>query len=219
MISHYSFDYDYDVYRACENGADCCRYDFCRCGVIQNARILKLPSNILETYMDEFRPPLKEKSPKKYTVTKKQPWSDLEMYCLDRLFIINQMYDLNKYRVYATGGYYGEEIGGVNIEDSTFRADVNKMLNMPDNEKIRFVLNREYGYLLPELEKADFVIEEINYADILPPDDYRRTVGDCELRSAIIGVYKRLGDKYRIIDGHHRWKKAQTFPRIEVITY
>lgn len=204
-LSHYCFDYDYDTYRACHHGSSCCDNDYCRCGVIQDARITEVPSEYL---VEEL----------KKSINKKRKWTDFENYCLGRLFISHGLYKPDSYELRVCGGYYGQEIDGIDCSFwDSFEKDVQEMLLLDDNEKIRYVLKKEYGYLLGGLDEATFEIQLVKYADILPPDDYRRLEGESIDFNSPIGIFKPIGEKYRIIDGHHRWKKSESLFEVFII--
>lgn len=40
-IKPYTFEYKNKIYRPCENGSDCCKNDYCRCGQITDVKIEK----------------------------------------------------------------------------------------------------------------------------------------------------------------------------------
>ena len=205
-LSHYSFDYDYDTHHPCQYGSSCCDDDYCRCGIIENTRVKSVPTESLIAELKE-------------SIEKNRKWSDIEDYCIGRLFTSNKLWDTDSYSLKVCGGYYGEEIDGIESDAwDKFVDDVLKMLLLEDDDKIRFVLNEEYGHVLPELQEASFELRLVKYSDIIPPDAYRRTVGNCNDFSSAIGVFKPVGKKYRIIDGHHRWKKSEIFHEVFIIT-
>ena len=41
-------DYDYDVNHPCQNGFDCCKNDYCRCGKIVNQKVNKIDLNFIK---------------------------------------------------------------------------------------------------------------------------------------------------------------------------
>ena len=204
-LSHYLFEYDYDIYRQCEHGSYCCDRDYCRCGVITDERVTEVPS---ESLIIEF----------KNFIDKKKKWNDFENYCLGRLFISHELYETEKYELTTCRGYYGEEINGVCCDCwDKFEKDAIEMLSLSDDDKIKYVLKKEYGYLLDGLENAAFEIKFVEYSDILPPDDYRKVKGKSVDFNAPIGIYKPIGEKYRIIDGHHRWKNSEDRKYVYII--
>lgn len=204
-FSYYTFEYDYDVNYACRNGSDCCDNDFCRCGVIVNEQVTQVPSEYL---IEEF----------KKSIDKKKKWTDFENYCLGRLFTSHKLYDPEKYYLNTCSGYYGEEIYDISCDYwLEFEKEAQEMLLLEDDNKIRYVLKKEYKYLLDGLENVTFEVKSVKYDDILPPDDYRRLEGQSLTFNAPIGIYKPIGERYRIIDGHHRWASNEGTETVKII--
>lgn len=198
------FEFDYDVYRPCQRGSDCCD-SICRCGKLQDVKIESFDILGVADFL------------KKALLDKKHKWTVVENYCFGRLFTIMKLYDPEQYEPTTSRGYYGEEIDGAYVNEwLEFEREFKKMIKLNDDDKIRFVLEKEYGYLLEELKGAQFECRSVDYTDILPPIDLRRTDGDsCDFSSAI-AICKQMGDKYRILDGHHRWKNANGWKKVDI---
>lgn len=208
-LSHYAFDYDYDIYRACQHGSDCCDNDYCRCGEIQNGKITSVDLDYL------FKQTTDE-------IDKKRKYTEIERYCIGRMLIHHKMYDPESYELLVCRGYYGEEIDGIECYNShSYITAVREMLMLPDDDaKIKLVIRNEYGYLLDDMKGANFELKEVRYEDILPPIDLRRTEGESHDFGCAIAVCKRVGDdKYRIVDGHHRWKNAGGRKKVKIFVY
>lgn len=208
-LSHYNFDYDYDCSYACREGSDCCDNDYCRCGKIVNTQITKIDLDYL------FKQTLEE-------FDKKRKYTEVERYCIGRMLIHHKMYDPENYVLSVCGGYYGEEIDGIECYNShSYITAVREMLMLPDDDaKLKLVIHNEYGYLLDDMKGASFELKKVPYEDILPPIDLRRVDGESYDFNSAIGVYKRVGDdKYRIVDGHHRWRKAEGNKRVKIFVY
>ena len=203
-LSGYYFsgvDYDYESYRACENGSDCCDNDYCRCGVIQDARVTDIDFNRL---IDGLIGKSSEV---------------IDCYCLDRVLRCLGLQDSNNWEVITGGGYYGEEIHGClpnqKILDQ-LKKDLEAIIKLSDIDKIKFILQAEYGFILPELKDMnDAQVTTISFQDIkLPNLDYSRKINrlyvtqynDYKLPRAIC---VKDGDKYRLIDGYHRVLAAE----------
>jgi hypothetical protein len=208
-LPYYYFEYHYDIYRACLHGSNCCDNDYCRCGEIINTQITSVDlSKLLEATMNE--------------VDKKRKYTEVERYCIGRILIQNKMHDLCNYELVIGGGYYGQEIIGVNCHNlRSCIIAVRKMLMLPnDDAKLKFIIHNEYGYLLDEMKDVSFELKEVRYKDILPPIDLRRIDGESYDFNSAIGIYKRVGDdKYRIVDGHHRWKNAEGNEIVKIFVY
>lgn len=200
---HYSgaLDYTYDTYYECQNGSDCCANDYCRCGVLEDLKATVIyPRKISDTIIG------------------KMP-NIVHAYCVDRIVMkavtpyVTHPEDL--FDVHACGGYYGQEIGEIKMSSSV-GDEIAKKLRMlgemrSNRERILYVLNNEYGHVLPDVEKAkSWYVKKINFSEleIGQPDHYNSLDGavvtaynDCTLPRA---VCLKSGDKFRLIDGYHR---------------
>lgn len=185
-------EYDYENYYDCHNGSDCCDNDYCRCGVIENARVTDVPKNFVADLFNGL--------------------SVFDHYCIDRILACHKVWDTRSYEVRVCGGYYGQEIDGVYFENG-FKADndINALLiQSSDAKKLEFILKLEYGYVLDELEGKTPVIKEIlkdrlkfgqqDHLKKLDRDavDYYK---DYELPRGLVVHY---GPLYKVIDGYHR---------------
>lgn len=115
----------------------------------------------------------------------------------------------------AVGGYYGEELDGVYLEDglaNRMDAQAAAMAALPDSDsRIREALLAEYGTLLPELEQAAFEAVEVARARIhLGADAHAASRRQEDLRPyhgyrGILGVaLERPDGSLRLVDGYHR---------------
>lgn len=96
-------------------------------------------------------------------------------------------------------------------------------LNVIESQLIRENLIKEYGYLLPFLQTCSFYIIEItpdliefgqaDYFDTLTPDK----VKSYKNFNGIMGLVRKSGNKYRVIDGYHRLKANLSNPISKVI--
>lgn len=152
MDFRFTLDYDYDVYRDCEaNGCDM----ICRCGVIENVVILGVDCEPTLT--------IKENSGKNGAwvnfLLSKHP---IVEYCIERLYVINGIYDKSNYEVETCSGYYGEEICDVDFFNSdALKNDIMEIIRCPsDAERIKYVLMKEYSFI------ADF-IKNVTSVDIV----------------------------------------------------
>lgn len=203
---YFAIDYDTTPCKGCD--------DYCRCGQIINATIKT--SNIeLDKLVDLIRITLNSmtthKKPKiragvTYTPTK------IEKYCIERLFSIYKLYDTNNYDIKTVSGYYGEEIGAVTPKDfDNITNDIKHILCF-DNEidKIKFILNKEYGHLLDIIDAStQVVIKHVCASELYKNDNYfsRIKKSDCNYKlnnNLPIGVVYENNNSYRLIDGYHR---------------
>ncbi len=141
---------------------------------------------------------------------------EIMLYGIERIASALEMFDVSKFEVTITGGYYGDEIGGVYI-----KRDINeKFLKTIEDliyaeNKIEFLLNVEYNNVLPILKDKKWVIKTVSYQDI--------HVGQVEhlgmIRKStnpyskdyngIIGITLFDGQKYRLYDGTHRYSSQE----------
>jgi hypothetical protein len=196
----YYSDVEYDTEYECQNGSDCCDNDYCRCGQIVNERLTRVP-DILTEYQRKkhFDPP-----------TKLRVW---DLYCIDRLLVLHKAYDPDSYYIKVVGGYYGQEIGSVTLNcGKVLDEKINHVLSLPKIEKIKYVLNEEYGYILPELEGKNFKVQKVkkdrilfgqkeHYKDIEHTEYY-------ETHDLPRGICVADGKMFRVLDGYHRLKAA-----------
>lgn len=193
-------DYDYETFYSCKNGSDCCNNDLCRCGQIQNVTIKEVNINYI---IDEF---IQNSS------------NVIDSYCIDRLFRNSDIAYKDGWEINICGGYYGQEISGCAPKASIKNQlcnDLSALLNLSDIEKIKYLLQNEYGFLLPELiqlNNANVLIVPIT--DIIIGNlDYSR-----KLNKSLIKNYESYNlpkaicinsnEKYRLIDGYHRMHAA-----------
>lgn len=197
----YEVEYDYErsqcTCNAYEDG------DYCRCTTIERAWVESINVHMVI-----------EKFYKKYCPEQ----SKINRYCFDRLCTIFKIYDKDHYEVESCGGYYGEEIEGVYFDDESrlLEAFADLLALETDIEKIKYVLEAEYGYLLERVKnKTVAKIEMVNTDSIvLPQQEYfvkldREVIEDYKNRDLPIAVCLNekdsYCDKYILIDGYHRF--------------
>jgi hypothetical protein len=139
---------------------------------------------------------------------------ELDIYCIDRILRINKVWNKNNWRFDWGGSYYGDEVNKAFIEEEVFNSilcDIYKINNLKTiQEKISYLLKREYGYLLPELSEKNWKISNIKKEDIFFPQKEhlknlkREKKGNFLSQTIIKGVCMRDRDKLRVIDGYHR---------------
>jgi len=193
LLSH-NFQYDgveysYDTEYACQNGSDCCKDDYCRCGVIRDTHVTEINSSQILEYIFKNE-------------------SEENKYCIER--ILSNLTD-DDFEVKTSGGYYGEEIDGVYLTNKDVAENINKVMALSSlKEKVLFVLNLEYNFLLPELKKCDkWTIETVLLDQIDSHYMARKTKKKIENNYKLpLGVCLRKDGRFRLIDGHHRIEKA-----------
>lgn len=193
MTIDYSRDYD------CENNN--CDNDICRCSSISNATIKEFNIN---TMIDSIL----EKTKNIYL-----------RYCIDRI-IRQSKINKDSFNIPVVGGYYGDEINGVYLYDNinnSIHKKIAGLKDLSDIDKVKYILNLEYGYLLKDVENAkEIKIVDINIDEsFLSQEEYFKKVdisGDWygEKFNLPRGIFLMNGDKFRLIDGYHRVVKAKS---------
>jgi hypothetical protein len=135
--------------------------------------------------------------------------------------MVMKIYDKDYYEVESCPGYYGEEIGGVYFEKEEELVNTyNELLTLgSDMEKIKYVLELEYGYLLDRVKfKTSAKVEEVDTEKIkLPQQEYfvklsKEVIEDYRNRELPVAVciknkdrFYDVFDTYTLIDGYHRF--------------
>lgn len=156
-----SVEFSTDESRDCEE-AGCCGP--CTCAKINRAWVTSTES-VGPQSLKLVTPIAGKKSAPRY-----QP-SQIEAYCIQRLMVHHECYAHNSYDLNITRGYYGEEVGRVEfIHLDALSQDIHEMLALlTDHAKVMYVLNKEYGYIAPEVRATDAVeLLEIKLDNIQP---------------------------------------------------
>jgi hypothetical protein len=200
---YYGCDYDYEMRHPCYYD-DRCKNDYCRCGVIEDARVTTTPDAL--TYIKNQYGDIHE----------------LATYCAERILNHFKFYDPDSFEVKVCGGYYGEEIDGVYFNDEqAVDAVISQMLERSDYQKVEMILDLEYGYVLEAAQDCRWSVATVIFDDLTlgQQDHYRKAqhltrYDDYKLPRAVV-----LGDgpRYRVIDGYHRLRKAKELPNFKVI--
>lgn len=205
----YIVDYDYERSR-CTCGAYA-RGDYCRCTTIEHAWIDNININ---------------KVVRKLYDTHSRTDSDIDEYCFDRLCYAFKIYDKDYYEIKKCWGYYGQEIKGVWFENerNIFESYYEMLEKNTSLEKIQYCLKREYGYLIDCVKSAtSATIIEVSPNDICPPQtEYfikleNKVIEEYKNRGLPIAVCVRDGNKYRLIDGYHRFVANQDRDSVNII--
>jgi hypothetical protein len=210
-------NYDYDSETSCsESGCD--SEGICRCGVIVNQRVesvdvCQMADEIYKLYFDNSKSTDRNN---KINSVLYGTGKELDTYCIDRVLRAHMIWDNDKWSISVESGYYGQEMGRITIEspyDKKIQDDIETVLSLNTiKEKIDFILNLEYGYLLPELDGCDYEISTININDVIfGSDGHYKKIQTQNVEhyvdinyKGIRGVVKEEGGKYKIIDGYHR---------------
>lgn len=206
---NYDVEYDYE-----RSGCHCDAYEtggYCRCTTIERAWVEEIYiSSVISKFYKKF---CKEHS-------------EINEYCFDRICHALRIYDKDLYEVEIGGGYYGEEVYGVYFdnEEQIFNACAILTELNNDIEKIKYVLNMEYGYFIDRVATAtSAVIETVATNKIeLPQKEYfiklsKEVVEDYKDRKLPVAVCSKNEDKYVLIDGYHRWIANKDRDTVEIV--
>jgi hypothetical protein len=221
-----SYDYDYNCadYNCDEEG-------ICRCGIIENVEVKSVdmskvvkdiydfyfgPDNILKAREDKLKKIL-------YGTDK-----EFDLYTIDRIVRKYKIYDSENWDVKTMNGYYGEEIDEINITTNIANR-INKELEIAFsidelNLRVEYLLQLEYGKLLPELENCKYEITKIDKNDIIfASKNHYDKVKKKDLThynekryNGIRGIVIEKDNKLRVIDGYHRIHCAEG-PSVKVL--
>jgi hypothetical protein len=179
---------DYNSAYNCDDGCD----PYCRCGTISQVNFKDLNINkIVEILSDKIQ-------------------DKIILYCIDRIVRYSNI-NIGNFNAKVDRGYYGEEVNGVDFSNEYLSSNLYLLCKRTDIERIKHVLELEYGYLLPEIKLCNWVsVKSIlsREIDIGQKDHYRK------LNKQLIESYNTYThprciclsneDGYRLIDGYHR---------------
>jgi len=207
--------YDYRSETNCDNyGCD----DYCRCGVIVDQTITSvdvqdITDEIYKLYFDDSP---STKRDNKINSIIFGTGKEIDLYTIDRILRFHKIWKDHVFDIGIDGGYYGQEIGDITFDNAIankIESEIDKAFAISDiNERIKYLLELEYGYLLPELDGCKYELATIDLEDVVfGSDGHYRKIQKEDLDhytdyyyKGIRGVVRKSGDKYKIIDGYHR---------------
>lgn len=199
--SDYRGDRDYDfvydtVYNCDEEDCD----GICRCGRIENIHVNHIP-------VQSLVPMLVHKAAKGFSKSNR-----IFEYCVERILVINKLYDVYLWDVSAVPGYYGEEIGPITFCELTSKKieeQVKALKKMTTPERVEYVLGLEYKSVLRAVKGRSWSVKQVLRKDVvLRPDTKKRAEGESQFYKGydgLVGVAYQDGVKYRLVDGYHRF--------------
>jgi hypothetical protein len=213
----YNTEYDYSDYRDC-SAHGCDDEGICRCGTIENAHVISvnIPSMVNEIHGNYFDNTLATKRNSTINNILGGVSKEIDIYTIDRILRINKVYEPTNWEVQVCGGYYGQEIDDIILDDSIARKvedQLDKAFDIIDlTERIEYLLMLEYGELLPSLQGCKYSVETVERDSIIfGSDEHYRKVNSKNLEhysdkkyQGIRGIALVKGDKFRLIDGYHR---------------
>jgi hypothetical protein len=212
-------EYDY-IYDCESHGCD----SICRCSSIDNVTINKIDipaivERIYQNYID-INDLVNQRDNKLKSILF-GTGKELDIYTIDRVIRKYKLFDEYSWDIDICGGYYGEELDGINICKSIARKiedELNIAFSIDElNGRIEYLLGLEYGLLLPELENCNYEIVELDKSDVVfgSTNHYNKvkqkdlTHYDEKNYDGIRGVVLEKDGKLRVIDGYHRIHSAK----------
>lgn len=227
----YSVNYDYDTQYSCyESGCD----SICRCGTIYNTTVtdVYIESIVSDIYSVYFDNSLSTKRDNKINEVLFGVTKEIDIYTIDRIIRHFKVYEPDRWEVGVEGGYYGDEIGDITLLNSVAQyiedsLDIAFSINDLSG-RIEYLVGLEYGHLLPELEGCSYEIINVDKSDIIfGSDGHYQKVKTKKLdhyidskyhgiRGIVIEKDRKVGSKFRLIDGYHRCT-ASTGSKVRVL--
>jgi hypothetical protein len=191
-----TYDYKWDGVEYDYNRSGCdCDDSICRCTTIDSVwvesidlmQITKQISNMLEQ-------------------------DGIGKYCVNRILTVCRMYEKDNWEIRTDSGYYGEEIDGIYIDKTDVGFWLEKLIQCEtDIDKIKTVLNLEYGHLLDSVKsKTKGTIQKLFNKDIIATQKEYYVKVDAKILSHYEkfelprAIVIKDGDYYKLIDGYHR---------------
>jgi len=213
----YCTEYDYDSQTSCsESGCD--DEGICRCSTIENAHIISVnvTSMVNDIYPSYFDKSLSTKRNNTINSILGGTSKEIDKYTIDRILRINKVYEPTNWEINVCGGYYGQEIDNIILEDSVARKleeQIDEALSIIElTTRVEYLLNLEYGHILPSLQSCQYSVETIERDKIIFGNDnhYKKInlknidhYSDNNYNS-IRGIVLKKDEEYRLIDGYHR---------------
>lgn len=206
------YDRDFQCIGVCE--AITCRCSKIKKIEIESVDIPKLSEIIYNIYFDNSDRSIRDLklSDLLNNITK-----SLNMYTIDRILRINKIWEKSSLDISLMQGYYGEEINDVVINDEkikTIKKQLNKAFSLENiTDRINYLLELEYGYVLPKLIGKNYKIKKVDKGEIktLSEEHYDKSNKKYLIHyddinyNGIKGIAIKENGYYRLIDGHHRY--------------
>ena len=133
---------------------------------------------------------------------------EVDIYTIDRIVRHFKIWESHKWHISIIKKYYGEEIDKVSILSSVAKEIEDALENafsiIDLKDRINFLLNLEYGYLLPELENNNYTLLKVNKSELIFPVESNGERVEYYSDRNYFSIRGIVTDKMRVIDGYHR---------------
>lgn len=216
----YCVNYEHYGEYSCEERG-CNDEGICRCYTINDINISSVNINrITKSIYDQIR--LDDKQHNRHKKINDIIYNyDSDMvnkYCIHRILTKNKIWDSSNWKAEISSGYYGDEVGEVTIKKDIFDKVCKEIKDVIETEileeKINYVLNLEYGYILDKIKDKKYQVISIDKSQLdFGQDNHFKNVlhktleyySDSNyLDNSIRGIAYKIGDKWRVVDGYHR---------------
>lgn len=183
--------------------SDNCGGSYCRSRVTPSAHVVEVSTEALAEELTGR------------TISGANDETELHLYAAERIIRAARLSDGSLWEVVLSAGCYGQEIGGATLDRNVAQklvAALRALEAMDAAGKIRAALIAEYGFLLEDLVGVrDWSAETVDRSDVVVAD--REHIGRLDARRIEAYRYRTLprgvvlaipGERYRLIDGHHR---------------
>lgn len=231
----YNVEFNHDtVYSCLESG--CYEEGICRCCSIENAEVTSVDINKLTDFLYGSVVDYASASGRRNIKLNSIFYGGalVDKYCINRILTHHKVYNTQHFEVLIEKGYYGDEIGEIQLNQKVLDIvidDIEKIMNFDNlSDKIKYVLNLEYGYLLDNIEDMKFEVIQISKNEIdfkslnqkhiqntqKKLKDFELTFYDNKNYSLPRGVVRKSGNLYKIVDGYHRIISHQSDSKFDV---
>jgi hypothetical protein len=225
---YYNLNVDYNTNYDC-NSSGCDEEGICRCGEIQDVEITNINiTKIVDVIYEDIFGPVDRSSIRdsKLSYLLEGFGKEMDLYTIDRILRKYKVYDPSNWKIKTVSGYYGQEIGDVTINDDLAKKVQEKIFEALSidflTERVEYLLNLEYGSILPDLQDSLYEIMDVKKDDLVFGSESNKKSSLKEIEkyctkvlgyhyddrnyrvSLIKGVVIEKDGKYRVIDGYHR---------------
>jgi hypothetical protein len=212
-------EYDYLQEYYCEQSG-CHDEGICRCSSIVDVEIKSVNLTFISDIIySELLPPDKVSRKREMKISELLYGGEtVDRYCIYRILSLNKVYMPCNWELNIIGGYYGQETDGFIMDPSIFSkisSQIDFLYTLQSmSDKLKYVIELEYGHLTDTVKDSDFEIISIYKTDIDNKSinkNHLFNVKQEDLSHYNRGVYnlprgivKKVSSGYSIIDGYHR---------------